>query len=107
VTGGIPDQDDAGRDGMIDPDVVVGIAVARTRRPGLCQRGAMRQRRQIKGLQKPLDCAVAGKPVALIDPMRGIEPYPTATLREHIEADVAVDANRLFVVRPVVGVIDQ
>src|SRR5262249_27629743 len=107
VTCGIPDQDNARGDGMIDPDVVVGITVAGTRGARPRQRSAMRQRRNIKSRKKTLDRTFAGEAITLIDAMGGIEPYPARALRKHVKSDIAVDTNRLLVARPVVGILNQ
>jgi hypothetical protein len=107
VAGGVPDQDDTGNDRVVDPDVIVGIAVAGTRWPGPRKRIAVRKRRPVKRLQKPFDRALIREPVALIETVGGVQADSPLALRKNIKPKVAIDADRLFIRRPFAGVIDQ
>jgi hypothetical protein len=107
VAGGVPDQNDAGSDRVVDPDVIVGITVAGTRWPGPRKRIAVRKRRPVKRLQEPFDRAVTREPVALIETVGRVQADSPLALRKNIKSKVAIDADRLFIRRPFAGVIDQ
>jgi len=103
----VPDQDDTGSHGVVDPDVIVWIAMAGTGWPTSRKRAAVRNRRPVKGLQESFGSAIAREAVALIETVSGVKPDSSVTLRKNIKSNVTIDADRLFVERPRADVIDQ
>ena len=81
--------------------------MARTGWPGLRQRSGVGQRRPIKRLQEFFDRAITREAVALIEAVGGVETNSPPALRKNIKPEIAIDADRLFVLWPRADVIDQ